>query len=170
MWPAVTCAVLLDPAAWMRGVRGSGPLAVTGRAQQSAAVPASAAQQQNQGSAHSKACPSRPHKSPPPHTKLFTHLACAFLHAVCCRCCCCCCCCCCCQLAVWQLHEQTSIALMECGSPAAALPLVKAVLLKFDDRSIRARRLQVGTPLCFFQRECASPAAPCPAPLSGPHT
>lgn len=42
----------------------------------------------------------------------------------------------------WLLHEQVSIALMECGNPAAALPFVKAVMLKFDQDSIRARRLQ----------------------------
>ncbi|KAF8056117.1 ATPK2 [Scenedesmus sp. PABB004] len=42
---------------------------------------------------------------------------------------------------LWLLHEQVGVALLECGRLAAALPLVKAVLLKFPD-SIRARRLQ----------------------------
>uniref|UniRef100_A0A383WLN9 ER membrane protein complex subunit 2 n=1 Tax=Tetradesmus obliquus TaxID=3088 RepID=A0A383WLN9_TETOB len=42
---------------------------------------------------------------------------------------------------LWLLHEQVGIALMECGALQQALPLVKAVLLKFPG-SIRARRLQ----------------------------
>lgn len=47
--------------------------------------------------------------------------------------------------AVWLLHEQVSIALLECGNQAAALPLVKAVLIKFPQESIRARRMQVSS-------------------------
>jgi hypothetical protein len=43
---------------------------------------------------------------------------------------------------VWLLHEQVGIALMECGALQQALPLIKAVLIKFPG-SIRARRLQV---------------------------
>jgi hypothetical protein len=50
----------------------------------------------------------------------------------------------CCCAAVWQVHEQTSIALLEMGDTKAAVPLIKAVLLQFPENSIRARRLQVG--------------------------
>lgn len=50
---------------------------------------------------------------------------------------------CACVAAVWLLHEQTAIALLELGNPSGALPLVKAVLVHFDKDSIRARRLQV---------------------------
>ncbi|KAF6252017.1 hypothetical protein COO60DRAFT_1555421 [Scenedesmus sp. NREL 46B-D3] len=42
---------------------------------------------------------------------------------------------------LWLLHEQVGVALLECGALQQALPLVKAVLMKFPV-SIRARRLQ----------------------------
>jgi hypothetical protein len=48
---------------------------------------------------------------------------------------------------VWLLHEQVGIALLECGALQQALPLIKAVLMKFPD-SIRARRLQVRRCCC----------------------
>jgi hypothetical protein len=44
--------------------------------------------------------------------------------------------------AAWLLHEQVGVALLELGALADALPLVKAVLLRFPD-SVRAKRLQV---------------------------
>ena len=57
--------------------------------------------------------------------------------------------------AVWLLHEQVGIALMECGALQQALPLVKAVLLKFPG-SIRARRLQVGALSSYQQQQRSS--------------
>jgi hypothetical protein len=39
------------------------------------------------------------------------------------------------------VHEQVSVALLECGDAPSALPLIKGVLLKFPG-SVRARRLQ----------------------------
>jgi hypothetical protein len=61
-------------------------------------------------------------------------------------------------VAVWLLHEQVGIALMECGALQQALPLVKAVLIKFKG-SIRARRLQVTAAPCTQDAAAAAVAA-----------
>lgn len=72
------------------------------------------------------------------------------------------------QQAVWQLHEQVAVALLECGNPAAAVTLIKAVLVKFPE-SIRARRLQVGG-VMGYQQQIADEAAESGSRSSAQHS
>jgi hypothetical protein len=44
---------------------------------------------------------------------------------------------------VWLVHEQVAVAALECGSVPLAAQLIKAVLQRFPEESMRAKRLQV---------------------------
>jgi len=44
---------------------------------------------------------------------------------------------------VWLLYEQVAMAALECGAFPLAAQLIRSVLQRFPEDSIRAKRLQV---------------------------
>jgi hypothetical protein len=57
---------------------------------------------------------------------------------------------------VWLVHEQVATAALECGAFPLAAELIRAVLRRFPEDSVRAKRLQVRTSQPGNPRACGN--------------